>query len=226
MENLLTLLADYGLVAFAVFVVVAIGLRFVVSWFMIKNNIHGKNDAAHDQTRISATLEPKHHLIHRSTRYKIEVEIPNLDIAPGKPVKAGMIKDLMIIHMKSLLEACRDISSLDVEMYNSYKWANEVSLRVSLMVKRASNDAIDAGIPEAAVTKFSKWYQPTIDMLLQYISMISEAGSYPNNIARTNTIFFIMGLLLVTVVADAEKTLAELNGDISGKRYKGKVIEH
>ena len=76
------------------------------------------------------------------------------------------------------------------------------------------------------VDKFKRWHSPTTEMLNEYVQLLGASDIYENHNVRTATFFMIINLLLITTLADAERTLRELNGDIAGKMYKNKIIEH
>lgn len=97
--------------------------------------------------------------------------------------------------------------------------------RFSQMVSAASNTARQDGIPDIVITKFSRWINPSIDMLFSYVDMIGNSNIYSSNIARTNTLFLVVNLLMSTMLGDAERSIKHLNGDITGKLYKGQAIE-
>jgi hypothetical protein len=76
------------------------------------------------------------------------------------------------------------------------------------------------------MVKFTKWHKLTQDILFDGIMSLGTSNIFSSNAARTNTLFYMINLLLVTTIADAEKTLKELNGDVHGKTYNGGVIEN
>ena len=109
--------------------------------------------------------------------------------------------------------------------WSSEQWSIEMTNRLSDMITAATSTCRMEGIPEIVITKFARWVNPSIDMLFNYVEMIGNSNIYSSNIARTNTLFLIVNLLMSTMMGDAERSIKGLNGDISGQVYKGQIIE-
>ena len=93
------------------------------------------------------------------------------------------------------------------------------------MFYQANQKARESGIPEVVIDKFKKWYSPAVDTVFEHITWIGSPTSYNTNALRTNTLFMMTTVMLSSMLGDAERTIPKLNGDITGIKYKGKVIE-
>jgi hypothetical protein len=222
METLLKLLSEYGLAGFLLLVISTVVLRVAAKEYQGRLRIFA--DGLTSKTdRIS---ELKYHPFFSSAHYKIVAEIPTMELNASKPVKQQMFRDILTIYIKSMIDTCSDVISLDMNDWSGEKWSNEVSKNMNRLITDFHKTATESGIPEAALHKFSKWHYPTLEMLYEYIAMLGNSNIYSTNLARTNTFLLMMNLLLVTTLGDAERSLKELNGEVGGKMYKNMILEH
>lgn len=224
METLLKILSEYGLAGFLVLALSTVALRILTKDYKssLGNfiNLMGQDEPVEKQTEL------KYHPFFSSAHYKIVAEIPVLELSPNKPVKQMMFRDILTIYIKSMLDTCSEIIELDMTGWSGEKWSNEVSKNLNRLVTDFHKNAIAAGIPDAALFKFSKWHYPTLEMLYEYITMLGTSSIYSTNQTRTSTFLLMMNLLLVTTLGDAERSLKELNGEVGGKMYKNQILEH
>lgn len=223
MEALLKILSEYGLAGFLLVLISTFVFKFVVKEY--KSGLSGLvNRMSSDQPE--KVTELRYHPFFSSAHYKIVAEIPTLDLSPTKPAKQQMFRDILTIYIKAMLDTCLEIIALDMSEWSGEKWSNEVSKHMNRLVTDFHKNAIAAGVPEAALHKFSKWHYPTLEMLYEYITTLGTSNVYSTNTARTSTFLLMMNLLLVTTLGDAERSLKELNGEVGGKMYKNMVLEH
>lgn len=223
MDTLLKILSEYGLPGFILVAVITLVFKVLVKEY--KGSL-GKFASSLSSAPTDGGTELRYHPFFSSAHYKIVAEIPTLELAPNKPVKQQMFRDILTIYIKTMLDTCLAIIDLDMSDWSGEKWANEVSKNMNRLVTDFHKNAIDAGVPEAALSKFSKWHYPTLEMLYEYITMLGNSNIYSTNLARTNTFLLMMNLLLVTTLGDAERSLKELNGEVGGKMYKNMILEH
>lgn len=222
MDTLLKILSEYGFAGFALVAVMTLVLKVLMKEY--------KGSLGKFASSLSSGPEPttdlRYHPFFSSAHYKIVAEIPTLELSPNKPVKQQMFRDLLTIYIKTMLDTCTNVVAQDMNDWSGEKWSNEVSRHMNHMVIDFHRNSIDAGIPEPALAKFSKWHYPTLEMLYEYITMLGNSNLYSTNIVRTNTFLLTMNLLLVTTLGDAERSLKELNGEVGGKMYKNATLEH
>lgn len=224
MEALLKILSEYGLAGFLTILLCTIALKVLTKDY--KSGIGNLVNRLSTGDTPDKTTELRYHPFFSSAHYKIVAEIPTLDLSPTKPVKQQMFRDILTIYIKTMLDTCLEIIALDMTEWSGEKWSNEVSKNLNRLVTDFHKNAVDAGVPEAALHKFSKWHYPTLEMLYEYITMLGTSNLYSTNQARTSTFLLMMNLLLVTTLGDAERSLKELNGEVGGKMYKNMVLEH
>jgi hypothetical protein len=175
--------------------------------------------------KLDNTANISYHSLFANINHRLNNEIPVLDLLPHKPVKQQMFRDILSIFAKTLFKTCKEITELDMNLWSSDKWCDEIIRRLNTNTITFVDLCKDNGVPEIVMTKFIRWYLPMQDIMFDNIMALGNSNIFNNNISRTNTLFFMLNLLLVTTIADAEKTLKELNGDIHGKMYKGQIIE-
>ena len=223
METFLKILSEYGLAGFVIVVAITIVFRVLVQDY--KGSL-GRFAASLSAAPVESGAELRYHPFFSSAHYKIVAEIPTLELSPAKPVKQQMFRDLLTIYIRTMLDTCNEIIELDMSDWSGEKWSNEVSKHLNTLVTDFHKNALEAGIPDAALMKFSKWHYPTLEMLYEYITMLGNSNLYSTNLVRTNTFLLTMNLLMVTTLGDAERSLKELNGEVGGKMYKNAILEH
>lgn len=222
MEILGKLLLELGWPGFIAFLLLGVGAYAAVQWI---KQVKFKKTAEKSGIKVGNESDLRYHVLFSTAQYRLAIELPNLDIFPDKPVRQLLMADLLRIYIKTISEGCKEISTTNMKGWSAEQWAIEMTNRFSQMVSAASNTARQDGIPDIVITKFSRWINPSIDMLFSYVDMIGNSNIYSSNIARTNTLFLVVNLLMSTMLGDAERSIKHLNGDITGKLYKGQVIE-
>ena len=168
----------------------------------------------------------KFHPFFYNIQYRLTVEIPNLDICPETPVKQMVFRDLIYFRTRSIYDGCIKLTDLNMAHWSKSQWASEITKLMNEMTISFIELCKSNSIPDAVVSKFTKWHSPTTEMMNEYIQSLGGSDIYSDHTVRTATFLMIMNLLLITTIADAERSLKDLNGDIAGKMYKNMIIEH
>lgn len=222
MEVLGKLLLQLGWPGFVAFIFLAVGAFAAIQWI---KTWQFKKTADANGIKVGDESDLRYHVLFSTAQYRLAIELPNMDIFPDKPVRQQLMVDLLRVYIKTIMEGCKDISITNMKGWPAEQWTIEMSTRISQMISAANNSARMEGIPEVVITKFSRWAGPSFDMLFTYVENIGTSSAYSSNIVRTNTLFLIINLLMSTMLGDAERSIKELNGDITGKLYKGQIIE-
>jgi hypothetical protein len=225
MLELLAIIAEYGWQAFVIFLfAVILGKHFI-------ERLKDKSDKINPHTpeptlpNLNDDLQLKYHVFFSTAQYKLISEIPNLILSKTLPIRQALFRDILYINIKNIYEVCQEIANTDMSTWNSQQWSAEIIKKLGTITEGFNKDARNEGIPDEVISKFTNWNLSNIEMLYDYVDTIGSSSAYPNVGTKTTTLFLIMNLLVVSTIADAEKTLISLNGDISGKMYKGQVIE-
>lgn len=184
-----------------------------------------KKEAEKSGIKISNESDLRYHVLFSTAQYRMVIELPGLEIFPDKPVRQQLMVDLLKAYIKAIHDGCKEISVLNMKGWSAEQWTVEMSTRLTAMITEAKNASRADGIPEIVEVKFSRWIAPSLDMLYSYVEMVGNSNIYSSNIARTNTLFLVVNLLLSTMMGDAERSIKSLNGDITGQTYKGRIIE-
>jgi hypothetical protein len=216
------LLLQLGWPGFIAFILLTVGAVAAMQWV---KQINFKKLAERSGIRVGNETELRYHTVFSTAQYRLAVEIPNLEIFPEAPVRQRIVIDLLRVYISAILEGCKDIASTEMKSWSAEQWTIEITNRLSSMVAAAGANARIEGIPDIVITKFSRWIVPFIDMLFNQVETIGKTNIYSSNIARTNTFLLIVNLLMTTILGDAERSIRSLNGDITGKLYKGQTIE-
>jgi hypothetical protein len=220
--DILKILSEYGLAGFVLFAVLTVVFRLLAKEY--KGSLGKLASSLSSDDEVVTDL--RYHPFFSGAHYKVVAEIPTLELAPNKPAKQQLFRDILTIYIKTMINSCNQIVAEDMSDWTGEKWANEVSKHMNRLVTDFHKDCLDHGVPNEAVTKFLKWHYPTLEMLYDYITKLGTSNIYNTNLLRTSTFLFVMNLLLVTTLGDAERSLKELNGEVGGKPYKNMTLEH
>lgn len=219
-QYIMKLASDYG---YVVFVIAGIGFLL---WMWAKHRLLPKLTKGGDSIiRLDNDTKLSYHSLFANINHRLNNEIPTLDLLPSKPIKQQMFRDILSIYVRTLYKTCKEITEIDMKDWSTDKWCDEIIRRLNTNTYTFMDACKEAGVPDIVMTKFARWHRPTQDIMFDGVMSLGSSNIFNSNIARTNTLFFMLNLLLVTTIADAEKTLKELNGDVHGKIYNGKVIE-
>lgn len=219
--ELITLVADYGWRAMVAIGIVAILWRIAVPLLVNKLKKISFVPLSKPETHHDLKL----HSFFNNAEYRMVAEIPSLEMIPNKPVRQQLFRDLLYIETKIIYDVCMDIVRTDMTEWSEDKWVAELGKKINEIITMFHNKTKDEGIPEIVSIRYSKWHSGSYEMLYGFINSLGDETLYSNNVTRTNTFLLLMNLFLITTIADAERTLKDLNGEISGQIYKNKVIE-
>lgn len=218
-EYIIKLASEYGVIVFII-----AGIGFLL-WMWIKHRLLPKITKDDSVIRLDNDTKLAYHSLFANINYRLYNEIPILDLLPSKPIKQQMFRDILSIYIKTLYKTCKEITEVDMNDWSTDKWCDEIARYLNKCNYTFIDMCKESGVPDIVMTKFTRWHSSTQDIMFDGIMSLGCSKLFNSNIARTNTLFFMLNLLLVTTIADAEKTLKELNGDVHGKLYNGKIIE-
>jgi len=223
-QDFLQIIAEYGwpaiLISILLFATYKLGLYLFKS---NRNDIDDKDVESPDN--MTDVQDLRFHYLFNNLEYRLVAEIPSLELMPNKPTKQQMFRDILSIETKIIYEVCEEIVRTDMTAWNNERWLSEISKKMNEIIISLERKTKEEGIPVTVVKKYLKWHYNSFELLYEYISKLATDNAYSNNYTRTNTLLLIMNLMLITTIADAEKTLKLLNGEIAGGTYKNMIIE-
>ena len=150
----------------------------------------------------------------------ITVKLPFTKI--GGPVRTLIFRDVL----KIFYETSRDINyklldehiTLDNFLSKNREALNEI-------IKNSTERMHDYGIPEVVVEKFWEWNYKRHEYVMNTLSDIDSSTIFSSVIEKQYAALNLYQSTSYFVLMDAENTLKNLNGDLTGRIYKGKIVE-
>ncbi len=219
MLEILNILKDYGWkgLLFA-------GIVFLLYRY-IGDSIKAFSEQAKNKLLRRNNIKLSHHAFFNAIAYSLTVELPALTLFADKPVRQVLMRDLVYCSLSSVEEICESIADRDQSSWNHSEWNYEMRSAVNEMNKSFIDKCVIRGIPEEVYRTYLTWYFKRLNNMRSIIDQISGASIFDTPHAKTSALFVTFNLFLVTMITDAETTLNELNGDITGTIYKGGVVE-
>lgn len=167
----------------------------------------------------------KMHAFFNAMSYSLNVEIPAMTLFNDKPIRQTLLKDLVYCSLASVEEVAERIAETDHSKWNHTEWNYEMRSALNEMNTEFVQKCVNRGMPEIVYKKYLVWYFERLNYMRIFIDQIAGTESYATPESKTAALFLMFNLFLVTFIGDAERTLKELNGEISGLYYKGGIVE-
>ncbi len=222
-NDIIKLMNEYGVVALVVVVVVLVLIRYLSAMRKVWNERDKKRN---DKFELAIKEQLRNHQFFSNLKHKLYNEIPILHLEDGKsPVRQKLFRKLLEIKLTVLNEMVENIVSHDVSDMTPAALVAFINGEIHKDEKRLSERALREGIPNIVVNKFMTWQYRTVELLINYVNDLAIGDIYATNAARVNTLLYVLGLQLITIVGDAERTLRDMNGEITGLTYQGEILE-
>ena len=217
------LFQEYGLAA--AFIIISAG--FLIRYIMKMWPVWTERDRERiKKLEFSLQEELSSHQFFSNIMFKINSEIHTLDFNSNKtPVRHKLFRKLIEVRLQSTHDMGHRIISENMEKFTASQWSNFILSANTEADIKFEEEALKAGIPSIVVKKFLVWQHQTDEIFIGYVRDLAVSTVYGTNIARTNTLLYLMNLKMTTTVGDAERTLVELNGEITGLNFNGETIE-
>lgn len=223
LKDAMQLLQDYGWAALFLFAVAGILVRYVLKLWPVWSE---RDKERTEKREGSMQQELSNHQFFSNINFKMNSEIQTLDFNSNKtPVRQKLFRKLLELRLKSMHDLGYKIIEKDMNGVSAGQWASFVIAALDDADEEFEELALRAGIPGIIIKKFLVWQHKTGEILTNYVNDLAVSIVYATNMARTNTLLYLMNLKLITTVGDAEGTLNELNGEISGMDFNGEKIE-
>ena len=219
----INLLSNYGWAALFLAVAATLLIRYVSGKLKIWNDRDKERTQSSENNPYD---ELSNHQFFTNLAYKLDSEIHTLNFNGNQtPIRQKLFRRLLELKLESLKKVIYTIIETDMDNMTPTQWANFVQAELAKGEKYLEEIALNDGMPIILISKFMVWQNNTIELLNGYINDLAISTVYSTNMARTNTLLYLMNLKLITIIGDAERTLIDLNGEISGQLYKGDEIE-
>ena len=165
------------------------------------------------------TLKETHPIFNKINGI-IDTKLPITTL--GGPVRTEIFRDVLTMFYEA---AETEISNLlDKEITSENFLANNYNM-ANAIIKDSSTKMCNAGVPEVVIEKFNKWNNPRHEYVLSTITDIDASDVFSSVAEKEYAALNLYMDTMYFVLMDAEKTLKNLNGDLTGSVYKGKVVE-
>ena len=215
-------LSDYGWAAVLLFIFGGVLIRFL--------SVQGKVWKQRSEARIEKEEERRqneltNHQFFSNLDFRLNNEIPTLVLNQHQPVRQQLFRKLLEVTLMSLKEVVDDIVAADIEDMSPSQWASFINGEMAKIDRNIEEKALREGMPTVLINKYIVWKARSAELLSNYVNDLAISEVYSTNLARTNTLLYLLNLKLITIIGDAERSLMELNGEISGLTYQGGTIE-
>jgi hypothetical protein len=167
-------------------------------------------------------FSPRAILLSKLT-YWIDFKIERLKLSDkGRTL---VFRDLLYIYFTEIKEHVFDIEKQkDFKKLGRRELFIEVVECIYAAMQSVKQRAKNEGIPDIVIDKFMQWHQTSVDFIIKSSELISQSPVYKSNLDVICAIYLLYTASLELIIVEGEKTLAELNGELTGIEYKDIII--
>lgn len=233
-SNARSLMDNGALVALAILAIwgFALGLLLVYKWANNKLSVTvvqpGAAPKCEECVLADEFRRPEDLVAHRLFGYMrlaLVTRIPNLPITdPGRRLVFTDLLDI-IFHVVSskYLEWLRRNLRMIHDMRPDVLASEQLSL-VGEIVEEYERQAENYGIPSVVLSRFRFWNGPRLEHLRAEITLVCESEWIDGSTERMGYLLSVVEQLMKATMFDAERTLTNLNGSLTGLTYKGVAV--
>lgn len=153
--------------------------------------------------------------------YWIKFKIPNLKMVdPGRQL---IFRDILKFKFTCFQDYIANVSSRVTEDMSGSEVFHEIVHTFNDTVDAYEKMAIEHGVPEVVMVKYGEWQLRSYEYTIRAAELICLSSGYGGNESRLNATFSLVTAMMELTIAEAEKTLTELNGQLTGTSYHGVV---
>lgn len=153
--------------------------------------------------------------------YWIQFKIPNLKMKDA--ARQQIFRDVLKFKFNAFRTMVKDVSSKINEDQVGSDIFQLIVFEFNEAIDEYEKKSIEYNIPEAVMVKYSDWQNPSYEYTIRAIELICTSNGYGSNKTRLNAVYSLITAMMELTVAQAERTLTELNGQLSGVEYKGLI---
>lgn len=194
------------------------GLYFLIKFALLKYNTMERD------TLEQIVTEPQKHVFFQKIDYILRYKLPEIRLTYHKEYCEGrtlMFRDML----KTKFELWRDnilrVCSMDYQNMSSADIRQAFMQALLDLVSQYELKWQQDGVPKVVVTKFHEWHDNHAEMFLETVDSITMGSCFGSPREILNAILEMNMMMVLLTLLDAEKTLGDLNGEISGFEYKG-----
>jgi hypothetical protein len=166
----------------------------------------------------------RNHRLFQHCQYYVSFGIKKIKFSPDYPMRGRMYKDMLEIYFDVMSNTFKD-NLARLATSESSVWSTEAMKALRAAMDEYEQQFIEKGVPEIVIDKFADWHQPSIEFITNNIHSLNDSRIANDSARKTSVLFGTILNATKTAIFSAERTLIVLNGELSGKTYKGEVIE-
>lgn len=140
----------------------------------------------------------------------------------GGPVRTKIFRDVLTIYYRTAQQEISNLLDKDVTLDNFLSYNYNM---INTTIKNSNDKMRAANIPEVVIEKFNTWNSSKYDYMLRTISDIDSSDVFSTTVEKQYAALNLYTDTGYFMLMDAEKTLKNLNGDLTGTIYKGEMVE-
>lgn len=199
-------------------VVFAITIRILVNTFSDKNILRWFKKEKYKREYL---LE---NLFFTNTRFKLDHEIPHMDMGVGSPILQQAFRDILYMHVETMYYGIKNIVKAPfLNKISPGEWERIIKRELTSIRDQYETKAENFGIPRRVVNSYIDWASGYTTLLCQYLNQLSSNNSYADNIMRTEAFLFILNIFIISLIGDSKHI--PVDQSLNGLEYRGNLIE-
>jgi hypothetical protein len=171
--------------------------------------------------------EPSSHIFFQKVDYILRYKLPEITLKFRGQYCEGrtrLFRDMLQIKFKSWRDHVRKACDKSKNYPTNNQVGQEFLKTVVDLVNEYEKQWEQDGIPPKVIQKFHKWHDNHAQIFIEAIENITGGSSFSSKKEVINAILEIGNAMLLLTILDAEKTLGDLNGELSGMTYKDMTL--
>jgi len=212
--NILSYLQDYGVTL----TIVAIVLFFAFAF--------GQTGLKYLQEKLKPAIatDPRSHAFFSTSERLINYHIPRMKVS-SDPARNTLFRDMLVKKIGAWRKTMLDFVARDFSSLKTFEIKDLFAKSLQEIIKGYESEWKVSGVPEPVVLKFSEWHSPRVEGLSSSATSVFDGKSFTTPTEMLNATLCLQNALLVETIIDAERTLGELNGELSGLTYQGLTLQ-
>ena len=213
MEEILKYIQDFGFMT----VFAGAGLYFLFKFALLKYQQMERS------TLEQNVADPKKHGFFQKVEFILRYKLPEIELRfKGQPCqgRTTLFRDMLKIKFEAWKRNIAAVCAVDYQNMSKSDIRQAFTEAMLNLVSEYESTWEQNGIPRIVVDKFHKWHDNHAQMFLEAIESITGGTCFSSPREIMNAILEMNAMMLLLTILDAEKTLGDLNGELSGMEYK------
>lgn len=169
--------------------------------------------------------ELSQHRVFGLIRYGVAFKIPSLPI-----MEAGrklVFTDLLTVKLRAIESALTEwlkVHHDDIDDLSPDALQGSMMSMIVDIIEDYESELRRMGMPFVVLDVFRQWHGSRVEYLREECTLICESEWINTNVERIGMCFSMIEHVIRTTLLDAEMTMNNLNGQLTGKVYKGVTI--